>query len=71
MFLTQDELSELTGYQLPAWQARWLVAHGWRFERSATGRPIVSRAHAESQLSNPEQAVNLVNLNLDAIRKRA
>ena len=71
MFLTRAELAELTGYQLPAWQARWLDAHHWRYERSIKGDVIVLRTHAESQLSNPEQAINLVNLNLAAIRKRA
>lgn len=44
MFLTRAELVELTGYQIPAWQARWLVAHGWRFERSATAGGRSSRA---------------------------
>ena len=34
MFLTRAELADLTGYHLPDWQIRWLVAHGWRFERS-------------------------------------
>ena len=71
MFLTRAELAELTGYRLPAWQVRWLVAHGWRFERSITGRPIVLRAHAESRLSDPSTAAPVVTLNLDAIRKLA
>ena len=71
MFLTRAELAELTGYQLPAWQARWLVAHGWCFERSISGRPIVLRSHAESRLSDPSTAAPVVTLNLDAIRKRA
>lgn len=71
MFLTRDELAELTGYQLPAWQARWLDAHNWRYERSISGRPIVLRAHAESRLSDPSTAAPSVTLNLAAIRKRA
>ena len=71
MFLTRDELAELTGYQLPAWQARWLDAHHWRYERSISGRPIVLRAHAESRLSDPSIAAPAVSLNLAAIQKRA
>jgi hypothetical protein len=71
MFLTRAELVELTGYQLHAWQVRWLVAHGWRFERSISGRPIVLRAHAESRLSDPSTAAPAVSLNLAAIQKRA
>jgi hypothetical protein len=47
MFLTADELRELTGYTLPAHQLRWLARHGWRHEVSGIGRPVVSRAYAE------------------------
>jgi hypothetical protein len=73
MFLMfpRAELAELTGYQLPAWQARWLDAHHWRYERSISGRPIVLRAHAESRLSDPSTAAAAVSLNLAAIQKRA
>lgn len=71
MFLTRAELADLTGYHLPAWQIRWLVAHDWRFERSATGRPVVLRAHAESRMSDPGRVAPAVTMNLDIIRKRA
>ena len=50
MFLTDEELLELTGYVLPAAQARWLEVRGWRFERNRAGRVIVSRAHAEAMM---------------------
>lgn len=72
MFLTDTELLELTGYQIFAWQARWLERHRWKFERSRTGRPVVSRAYAEFRLSDGQQEEpTRVSLNLDAIRKRA
>lgn len=71
MFLTDAELLELTGYKQHAWQARWLAAHGWKHERSITGRPIVLRAHAEARLSDAQQEPPGVVLNLDAIRRRA
>ena len=50
MFLTPADLHDLTGYRLGAWQARWLAAHGWIFERDAFGRPRVLRAYAEGRL---------------------
>lgn len=70
MFLTPTELSTLTGYELHAWQRRWLKAHGWKFERAANGRPVVSRAYAESRLSD-QPVYKPVALNLDVIRKAA
>lgn len=51
LFISDDEIRELTGYRRNADQRRWLTAHGWRFEVSAIGKPIVSRQHAESMLS--------------------
>lgn len=37
MFLTSHQLRELTGYQRPSAQARWLRAHGIEPFVSATG----------------------------------
>lgn len=57
MFLTADELRHLTGYELNAYQRRWLSAHGWKFEQAATGRPVVLRSYAESRLRDqPDEA---------------
>ncbi len=50
MFLTPDELSDLTGYVIPAYQARWLNRSGYPFELSASGRPKVLRAYVERRL---------------------
>ena len=50
LFLSKDEIAELTGYKLPAHQRRWLQDRGWVFERNATNRPIVGRAYALSRL---------------------
>lgn len=50
MFLAPAELEDLTGYKVPAYQARWLEERGWRFVRNAAGRVMVSRAHAEAML---------------------
>lgn len=50
MFLTPEELEELTAYTRHSAQARWLRDHGWLFELSASGRPVVSRSYAESKM---------------------
>ena len=71
MFLTPAELATLTGYQLAGWQIRWLKERGWRFEVSATGRPVVARVYAEQRMVGTATAPGAVSLNLEAIRKRA
>lgn len=70
MFLTQEELYALTGYELAAYQRRWLKRNGWKYEISRNGRPVVLRAYAESRLSDKE-VDEPVMLNLAAIRKAA
>ena len=42
MFLSKSELEELTGYSRFSAQIRWLKSRGYRYERNAAGRPIVS-----------------------------
>ncbi len=71
MFLTDDELKDLTGYQRHADQRQWLLRHAWTFVVAATGRPIVSRAYAENQMgaAQPKQATWTPNV--AAIQKRA
>lgn len=50
MFLTRDEITELTGKRRFTAQVAWLSAHRWAFETRADGRPVVARAEAERQL---------------------
>lgn len=57
MFLTDDELRDLTGYQTPAGFARWLDSRGWRYERARGGRVIVSRHYAETMMGGGSQRV--------------
>lgn len=59
LFLSKDEVAELTGYKLPAHQGRWLKEHGWVFERNATNRPIVGRDYARSRLGGARQAATV------------
>lgn len=51
MFLTSKELHELTGYQKPALQRRWLAEHGYRFDVRADGRAVVLTAAIEQKLA--------------------
>lgn len=48
--LSHEELVALTDYELPARQARWLDERGWRYERGASGKVKVSRAHFETMM---------------------
>lgn len=68
MFLTPDELVELTGYHSPAWQVRWLERHGFAYKRSATGRIVLSRAYVESRMAGQQAKPQL---NFDALKRRA
>lgn len=68
MFLNDDELFDLTGYRRNADKCRWLDKHGWKYARSAiTGRPAVSRAHAEFMLSGAQAKAD-PKLNMKALR---
>jgi len=40
MFLTRDQLAELTGYKLPSLQRRWLEKNGIPHHVNAAGRPV-------------------------------
>lgn len=74
MFLTKEELHELTGYVRPADQCRWLEKRRWKFAVSGLGRPVVLRKHVEEMLSldvpKKEPARPEPKLNMDAFRKK-
>lgn len=58
LYLTPDELIELTGRKLVSLQIKWLVAKGWKHEVNAVGRPIVARSYFEYRLgsgANPNE----------------
>lgn len=50
MFLTPEQIAELTGRIRASQQLAWLRDHGWRHETNAAGRPIVMVAEAERHL---------------------
>lgn len=41
LFLTPDEVVELTGHKRADAQRRWLVDRGYRFEIRGDGKPVV------------------------------
>lgn len=47
MFLTPQELHQLTGYKRRADQVKWLVRNGYRFNVNGCGFPIVATAEVE------------------------
>ena len=53
MFLTANQLKDLTGYRKPALQRRWLAENGYSFDVRADGRPVVSRTHYENRHEGP------------------
>lgn len=71
MFLTKQELHDLTGYALSAWQRRWLDKHGYIYEVSATGAVKVLRSFVERKMNSAAPVETGVRLNFDAIKKRA
>ena len=71
MFLTADDMHDLTGYQYHQKQIDWLKNHGWRYELSRTGRPIVHKKHAEEMLTASMIIHRPPKLNLAAIKKAA
>lgn len=50
MFLTAEELRELTGFVRSANQLQWLRENGWKFAEDAQRRPKVARTYFELRL---------------------
>lgn len=72
MFLSDDELEELTGKVRHDAQRRELARRGWIFEVTASGRPIVSRSYAEAKLGRGHATAEPTRLwrpNFDALKK--
>lgn len=58
LFLTPEEVEQLTGFRAPARQVAWLRDKGWRFEINGNRRAIVARKYAEKMLGcgTPEES---------------
>ncbi len=50
MFLTPEQLVELTGRRRPSAQVRWLRENHWAYAVNADGHPRVAAAEAARQL---------------------
>jgi hypothetical protein len=68
MFLTPDELADLTGLKRPTAQYAWLRANGWPVERDAAGRPKVLRAVVEARMGACVGGTMKVEPNFGALR---
>ena len=56
MFLTQEELRDLTGLKRPTAQVAWLRDHNWPVELDARKRPRVLRSVVLARMGGlPEQ----------------
>ncbi len=71
MFMTEFEIADLTGYELPAYQCKWLKNNGWIFEKSRTGKPKVLRSFAEQKMLNQAKKNADKMPNIAAIKKAA
>jgi len=69
LFLTREELKELTDLKIPKAQMRWLSKHAYPFEISATGKPKVLRSWVFDRLSKTSISSNSNEPNFDAIRR--
>jgi hypothetical protein len=70
IFVTPEQLAEITDLTQHAAQIRWLTDHGWKFEISAVGRPRVLVAEMERKMLGGAQKKPR-QLNLAAIATTA
>jgi hypothetical protein len=68
IFLTQEELRELTDLKIPKAQMRWLTNHAYPYEVSAAGKPKVLRSIVFNRLSIANHSSNISEPNFDVIR---
>lgn len=50
LFLTAENLRELTDTPVKALQMKWLDDHGWTYTKSRMGNPKVLRAYMEQRM---------------------
>lgn len=64
LFLSPDELRDLTGYRVRKLQAKWLADRGWRHEVDRLGFPKVLRAEMERRMLGGSKPKKERELNL-------
>jgi len=62
LFLTDEELKQLTGYSIKSKHIEYLRAHGLPFFISASGHPRVARVHIEGNIVNEKRKPNFQGL---------
>ena len=67
MFVSRDDLEELTGYVRRAEQTRWLRANGISFMVNRRGQPMVLQSELERAMSSDDGAGG-EDLNWEALR---
>jgi hypothetical protein len=71
IWLTPDELVELTGYKQPAAQIRWLRTNGIDHTVNAAGKPKVKRTYGEVGAGSPMRGVRPpATPDFEALRRR-
>jgi hypothetical protein len=68
LFLSSDELRELTDLKIAKAQMRWLEKHAYPFEISAAGKPKVLRSFVLDRLKSFTTSSQSTEPNFDAIR---
>ncbi len=59
--LADEELTTITGYQIPSKQIQWLTDNRWEFVLTGARRPVVGRVYARLKLAGVKpSAVNAV-----------
>ena len=62
LFLTNSELTEMTGYKLPTKQVVWLLNRGYYVETNAQGLPRITYLQVE-EMRRVNTPINLKNHN--------
>ena len=66
MFLTREEIKQLTGYRIPSAQIRWLRSEEFKFKIAADGYPRVLKSEVEFQMGHGSAIIKKnTNNNLD------
>lgn len=66
LFLTNSELTELTGYKLPTKQVSWLINRGYYVETNSRGLPRITYSQVEEmrRVNTPMNIANHNNLQM-------
>ena len=65
MFLSSQELQQLTGYARSSAQIRWLRRNGWRFTVNALRAPVVALAEFNRHMVGGKAATATQEPNFD------